>query len=242
MARNESKLVICGRHAALSELLHRSSSVKQVYLAKGVADDIASAVSQSGLQCEWTSRQALDERTGGVVHQGIVLLSTPWEASLDDLPTGAPVIMLDGVEDPRNIGRAARTCVALGAAGLIVESRKSAKLGTAAYKTAVGGLSVLPVVRVTNLVRALEKMKERGFWATAAEADESERPWDVDLTGSVLLIVGGEDRGVRRVLKEAADHRVAIPMSVPGYSLNAADAVCTLLYESRRQRSQTPTK
>ncbi len=220
----------------LAELEHGADRVQELWVSSRADEAVIARAQAQGVKVHRAGPDDLDQATGGVVHQGLVLVTRPWEADLADIPDGGVVVMLDGVEDPRNVGRAARSCVALGASGLVVEKRKSARLGPAAYKTAVGALSMLPVAQVSNLARAIEQLQERGHWVAAAEAAGSARPWDVDLSGPMVVIVGGEDRGVRRLLRDKADHLVGIPMQAKGFSLNAADAVCALLVECMRQR------
>jgi 23S rRNA (guanosine2251-2'-O)-methyltransferase len=147
------------------------------------------------------------------------------------------VLVLDGVEDPRNLGAAARAACALGADAVVIPRRSAAGPTASAYRASAGALARLPLVEVENLRRALDLLKERGFWTVGAEAFGSERPWQVDWRSKIALVVGGEDRGVRRLVREACDHLVAIPMANDEITLNAADAATVLLYEARRQRA-----
>jgi len=160
---------------------------------------------------------------------------------VDTLASGTrpALLLLDGVEDPRNLGAAARAAYALGATGLAIPRRRAASVTPTAELVAAGALAALPVAQVTNVARCLEQLKERGLWTVAAEADARTRPWEVDLTVPVAIVVGGEDRGVRRLVRAHCDHVVAIPMAAAGVSLNAADAACVLLYEMARQRALT---
>ncbi len=184
-------------------------------------------------------RAILDRLAGGGRHQGVAARVRPFAyAELEDLAKApdSAVLVLDGVEDPRNLGASARAALALGATGLVMPRDRAAKVTPAAEHVAAGALAQLPVVRVTNLVRALERLKELGFWIVGAEADARSAPWDVDLSGSIALVIGGEDRGLRPLVRKCCDFVVSIPMHAEGFSLNAADAACVLLYEMARQR------
>jgi 23S rRNA (guanosine2251-2'-O)-methyltransferase len=115
---------------------------------------------------------------------------------------------------------------------------RAAQATASAIKASAGALAAVPLVQVGNLARALESLKAAGFWLVGAEADGAALPWNVDLKDRIALVVGGEDRGLRRLTREACDHVVRIPMPDAATSLNAADAATVLLYEALRQRSQ----
>ena len=145
-------------------------------------------------------------------------------------------LVLDGLEDPRNLGAAARAAYALGADLVVVPRDRACAVTASALKASAGALARIPVAQVQNLSRALQQLKDKGAWLVGAEADASMPPWQVDLKSQIVLVVGGEDRGLRRLTREACDHVVSIPMPAPDMSLNAADAATVLLYEALRQR------
>ncbi len=170
--------------------------------------------------------------------QGVVLRCGPFPyAAVEDFATAPSLtLVLDGVLDPRNLGAAVRAAYALGAGLVVVPADRAAAATAAAVKTSAGALCRVPLARVTNLRRALQDLKDKGAWIVGAEADGDRAPWQVDLRGSVVLVIGGEDRGLRRLTREACDFVVSIPMAAPDMSLNAADAATLLLYEAARQR------
>jgi 23S rRNA (guanosine2251-2'-O)-methyltransferase len=170
--------------------------------------------------------------------QGVVLRCGEFPyVSVDDFEEAPSLtLVLDGVEDPRNLGAAVRAAYALGAGLVVVPADRAAAATAAAVKTSAGALCRVPLAQETNLRRALERLKEKGAWIVGAEADGDRAPWQVDLAGRVVLVVGGEDRGLRRLTREACDFVVAVPMAARDMSLNAADAATLLLYEALRQR------
>lgn len=244
--RSTSENIVVGRHAVMSALLERPEIAQRLYLLSGGKglEELTQVARSVGVVSESESRPALDLRSGGVMHQGAVLTIrgfpyTPLEEALaaEAAEPSSLVLVLDGVEDPRNLGAAARAAHAFGATTLIIPKDRAAGVTAAAHKTSTGALFRLRVVKADNLRRALDELKEAGFWIYGAEADGEAAPWSVDLTGRVCLVIGGEDRGVRRLTRDACDGVLAIPMAVPDVSLNAADAATVLLYEVLRQRS-----
>lgn len=230
-----------GRHAVEAVIRHQPRRAQKLWLqagssSAGVLEPLARA---AGITVVVDAGDVLDGLAGrGAVHQGAVLQCGPFPyADLEDLDEApALTLVLDGVEDPRNLGAAARAAHALGADLVVIPRDRAAACTASAHKTAAGALSLIPVARVGNLKRALELLKEKGAWVVGAEADGDAPPWGVDLKARTVLVVGGEDRGVRRLTRDACDHVVSIPMAAPGVSLNAADAATVLLYEALRQR------
>jgi 23S rRNA (guanosine2251-2'-O)-methyltransferase len=148
------------------------------------------------------------------------------------------LVVLDGVEDPGNLGAIVRTAVAAGADGLIVPQRRAAGLSPAVARAAAGALEHLKIARVTNLVRALVELKERGVWVYGFEAQAEKSYLDVDYTGSCALVLGGEGRGLHRLAREACDVLARIPLYGPVESLNVSVAAAVVLYEAARQRQR----
>jgi 23S rRNA (guanosine2251-2'-O)-methyltransferase len=185
----------------------------------------------------------------GARNQGLVLEAGPLPApsleelqSLDVLPGEARrLVALDGVEDPQNLGAVIRVAEAAGALGLILTSRRAPPLGAAVSRASAGAVEHLPVSRVGNLRRALEQLKEGGFWTIGADPDAAE---DLFLTpdriwqGDLVLVFGSEGRGLRRAVVEALDHRVRIPMAGRVGSLNVAAAAAVVLFHARLRSSQ----
>lgn len=175
----------------------------------------------------------------GAVHQGVALRSPPLEdVSLDDFVArpGAVLIMLDQVTDPQNVGAVLRSAAAFGAAGVILQDRHAPKLTGVLAKAAVGAVDKIPTARVTNLSRAIESLTEAG-WRALGLAGSGERTLDAALDGqAVLLILGSEGEGLRRLVAEHCDELVRIAMPGGFESLNVSAAAAVALYEATRVR------
>lgn len=238
---------IYGLHAVEALLRHHPKRVKQVWLAEGRGDpraqvliELAAQVRVSVGQCE---RREMDAWVEGV-HQGVVAEVSPsqvWgEAMLDELldrAEGPPLLLvLDGVTDPHNLGACLRTADAAGALAVIVPKDKSATLNATVRKVACGAAEVIPLVAVTNLARTLEKLQQKGLWivGTAGEAEQS--LYEQDLTGPIVLVMGAEGRGMRRLTREHCDYLVRLPMAGSVSSLNVSVATGVCLFEALRQR------
>ena len=200
--------------------------------------EVAGAASARGLEIKRTSRQRVEDLAGGGVHQGVVARVEPYPySSLEEiLTTPDPlIVVLDGVTDPRNLGAVLRAADGAGVSGVVVPKDRAAGVTAAAVKASAGASERVRVARETNLRRAIDRMKEAGLWVYAAEAGGA--PYtDLDLAGPVGLVFGSEGRGVRRLVREACDGEVSIPMLGAVGSLNVSVAAAVLLYEVRRQR------
>jgi 23S rRNA (guanosine2251-2'-O)-methyltransferase len=146
-------------------------------------------------------------------------------------------VLLDGVEDPQNLGAIIRSALAAGAKGMIIPERRAAGLGDAAARTSAGAVAHLPVARVTNLPRAMEELKAAGYWLVGLDERAERRYTDVDLTGAIGLVLGGEGKGLHQLVRERCDFVVSIPTSGPVPSLNVSVAAGIALFEIVRQRS-----
>jgi 23S rRNA (guanosine2251-2'-O)-methyltransferase len=147
------------------------------------------------------------------------------------------VVVLDGVTDPHNVGAVLRVAEGAGASGVVIPKDRAAGVTAAAVKASAGASEHVPIARVTNLRRAIDRMKEAGLWVYAAEVGGT--PYtELDLTGPVGLVLGSEGRGMRRLVREGCDGAVSIPMLGAVGSLNVSVAAAVLLYEARRQRGQ----
>lgn len=183
----------------------------------------------------------LDRLAAGGLHQGVVATVDPLDACTvaELVAAGDPplLVVLDGIEDPRNLGAIARAAEAAGAAGLIVQKRRTAPLSPVALKASAGALTHLPVAPVVNLARALEELKTAGVWTVGLDAGAGRTLFEVDLRLPVALVVGAEGRGLRRLVRERCDWTAALPMRGRVESLNAAVAAGVALFEAVRQRA-----
>lgn len=199
---------------------------------------------ERNIEIRSAGREELDAATGGAVHQGIMALgAATGYASLDDIIVPATrngvsglLLVLDGIEDPRNLGAIIRTAEAAGVHGVIIPERRSAGLTEAAFKAAAGALEYVPVAKVTNIARTLDELKKAGFWIFGAEAAGRSIYWEADFTGHVAIVMGGEGRGTRRLVLEKCDYIISLPMIGRLSSLNVSAATAVILYEVLRQR------
>ncbi|HHX50993.1 MAG TPA: 23S rRNA (guanosine(2251)-2'-O)-methyltransferase RlmB, partial [Clostridia bacterium] len=148
----------------------------------------------------------------------------------------ALIVILDGLEDPYNLGSIIRTSEVMGVHGVVIPKRRSVALSPTVAKTSAGALEYVPVARVTNLVRTLEYLKKEGLWVTGLDAAGPSNYFEVDLLGPVAIVVGSEGRGLGRLVRDTCDFLVGIPMLGRLNSLNAAVAASIVLYEVVRQR------
>lgn len=242
--------VIAGRNAVL-EALRAGRRIDTLYLLQSdekrpdpAIGRILRLAKEQRLVVKYVSRQKLAELSGGVAHQGVAATLSaaeyvPLSALLERARERgeAPFLILcDEIEDPHNLGAIIRTAEAAGAHGVVIPKRRSASLTQTVYKTSAGAASVLPVCRVGNLAQAAEQLKKEGVWLYSADMDGT--PWcEVDYSGGVALVVGSEGRGVSRLMREASDFIVSLPMHGQINSLNASVAAGILMYEIARQRA-----
>lgn len=209
--------------------------VKQPDITK-LLDDAQNA----GVRVQKISTDTMGAMARGAVHQGVAVQVVPFRYSeLRDLLHVEPpmLLVLDEVQDPQNVGAAARAAWALGGTGLVISKDRSASVTAAAEKVASGAFAHLPVAQVANLSRALEDLKKAGVWIIGLDVEGDADLWDQDFTVPVALVVGGEQSGMRRLTREHCDAVVKIPMAHPAAALNAADAAAVALYEAARQRA-----
>jgi 23S rRNA (guanosine2251-2'-O)-methyltransferase len=186
-----------------------------------------------------TPAEELERLCGSPDHQGIVAEVDPYPYAD---PTallrreGALLVVLDQVQDPRNLGAVCRSAEVAGAAGVLIPERRSAEVTAVACKASAGAVEHLEVARVRNLADWLAEAKTAGFWIWGADADAESAPWDVDLTGPTVLVLGGEGKGIRPRVAAACDGLVALPQKGRVDSLNVSAAAAALLFEAVRQR------
>ncbi|NPV52362.1 MAG: 23S rRNA (guanosine(2251)-2'-O)-methyltransferase RlmB [Firmicutes bacterium] len=251
--------LIAGRNPVI-ESLRAGRRISRILIAEGSRgkpiDQIAELASARGMALEYVSRETLDRLAGSEAesHQGVVAFARPKEyVTLDHILEAAGkgdapplIVALDGIEDPRNFGAILRTCDACGVHGVIIRERRAVGLTPAVAKASAGAIESVPVARVTNLAQAIERLKQHGIWIAGAHGGEARDEghsqtlsiWDADFTVPLAVIVGGEGRGVGRLLLESCDFVVSIPMMGRVSSLNASVALAVVLYEVLRQRQR----
>jgi 23S rRNA (guanosine2251-2'-O)-methyltransferase len=195
-------------------------------------DRIIEISDEKGFQVSNVDKIYITRETGVEKHQGIAVFAEPIShIDLDELiqiaveDTIKPIIMLDGVEDPRNLGAIVRTAEFLGACGIIMRKVRQSPITSVAFRTAEGAFEYIPVSIVANLANALNQIKEGGVWAVSLEEDADMSLFDFDPPSPLLLIVGGEGKGVSRLLKDMCDVNIRIPASGKTSSLNASVAL-----------------
>ncbi|HSS04054.1 MAG TPA: 23S rRNA (guanosine(2251)-2'-O)-methyltransferase RlmB [Solirubrobacterales bacterium] len=186
------------------------------------------------------SPEELERLCGSPDHQGVVAEVDPYPYADPNAllrRDGALLVALDQVQDPRNLGAVCRSAEFAGAAGVVVPERRSAEVTAAACKASSGAVEHLEIARVRNLADWLAEAKAAGFWIWGADAEAGQAPWDVDLSGPTILVLGGEGKGIRPRVASACDGLVALPRAGSIDSLNVSAAAAALLFEAVRQRS-----
>ena len=243
---------VFGINPSIAALRAHADQVERVHLAEGAHQgalkEIVARARRAGLRVDHLPRVRLTSMVEGAVHQGVVLEMKEYTyAQPEDFVAAAKsageqplIVILDGIQDPQNLGAIVRSAHAFGAHGVVVSKDRAAGVTGAASKASAGALEHLPVARATNLARVLEVYKEAGVWIAAATPDGDRLPQQLDLKGSSALVVGAEGGGIRRLLLERSDFRVRIPIRGATGSLNASVAAAVLLYEAHRQRMAEP--
>jgi 23S rRNA (guanosine2251-2'-O)-methyltransferase len=186
-----------------------------------------------------TPGEELERLCGSPDHQGVVAEADAYPyADPGALLTGESslVVALDQVQDPRNLGAVCRSAEFAGAAGMVIPERRSADVTAVACKTSAGAVEHLDIARVRNLADWLGEARDAGFWIWGADAGAGQAPWDVDLRGKVVLVFGGEGKGIRPRVRSACDDLLALPRAGAVESLNVSAAAAAFLFEALRQR------
>lgn len=232
---------VYGFHPLREILRSRPHDVERVACAAAPGDrrhQIESLCKRHGVAFRPASRADLDELSGGTraVHNGFVAWVRSASGTSAPLGDGDLLVLIEDVQDPRNLGAVLRVCEGAGVGRVLIRDRGSARLGEAAVKTSAGASEHLSIERVTNSARTLEELKQTGYWIYGADA-AGVAPWTTDLTGKVVVCLGGEQGGLRRLTRERCDVLLGLPMRGRVASLNVATAAAALLYEAVRQRT-----
>jgi len=234
--------IVYGRNSVLECLRARRRRARVLHVLSGGEDLDEIREAGGGLRIVEASRTDLDRLAKGGVHQGVVLECDPLplydlKAWLDrPIAKDAIVILLDGVTDPHNLGAIARSAAAMGAAALMLPEDRAAPITATAVKAASGAMEHIDIVRVKNVARAIEQLKEHEFWIAALDPEGDKTLWEADLGGRIGLVIGSEGAGLRRLVKESCDFAVRIPLSGPIPSLNASVSAAIALAECLRRR------
>ena len=235
-----------GRNAVL-EAFRSGKCVDKLFILDGCQDGPVRTIAREARKTDtiinYVSKERLDQLSETRAHQGVIAQAAAYEYStVDEIlarteEKGEPpfLILLDNVEDPHNLGAIIRTANLAGAHGVIIPKRRAVGLTSTVAKTSAGAINYTPVAKVTNIVRTIEELKEKGIWFVCADMG-GEIMYDLDLTGPMGLVIGNEGEGVSRLVREACDFTASIPMKGDIDSLNASVAAGVLAYEIVRQR------
>ncbi len=236
-----------GRNPVL-EALRGPREVREVFLSrgtgrKGAVQEIISLCERRGIPVHEVSRDRLKQMSSTAAPQGVIALVSPFRYyQLSDLPVPGEgpsplVLVLDGVEDPRNFGSLLRVADAAGADAVVIASRRSVGITPVAAKASAGAAEHVRVVRVSNIPSVLNRLKHDGYWVVGAESGGGVPYFELDLTVPLALVLGGEGRGLGRLVRERCDYLARLPMLGSVTSLNVSAAGAVMLYEAVRQRS-----
>jgi 23S rRNA (guanosine2251-2'-O)-methyltransferase len=235
-------MVVYGINAVAEAL--RAGRVKEIRVA-GRDDErlrrVLAAAAEQRVKVQHVHRDALERDARGGSHQGIVADVSPAPAAtleqVASAANGPPlIVVLDGVEDPQNVGAILRTVDAAGGTGVVRQTRRAAPLEGAAAKASAGAVHHVPVVDVVNIARALEELKGLGVWTVGLDAESKTAYYELDLSTPTALVVGAEGTGLRRLVRERCDFVASIPMAGRVSSLNVSAATAIVLFEAVRQR------
>ena len=240
------EFTIEGRNAVL-EAFRSGKTIDKLYVQKGVQDGPIQSIIREAKKKDtiinFVERERLDQMSEEGHHQGVIAHAAAYEyAEVEDMlkaaeEKGEPpfLFLLDGIEDPHNLGAIIRTANLAGAHGVIIPKRRAVGLTATVAKTSAGALNYTPVAKVTNLTATIEELKEKGMWFVCADM-EGETMYRMNLKGPIGLVIGSEGSGVSRLVKENCDMIASIPMKGDIDSLNASVAAGVLAYEIVRQR------
>jgi 23S rRNA (guanosine2251-2'-O)-methyltransferase len=244
--------VIYGVNPVLEALRSGETTVERVLIARGrggaVLEPILNLAKQRGVAVQFADRREIDRLAGRESHQGVAALGRPFRyASLEEaagegsgLEGRRLVVVLDGVTDPQNLGAILRTACCFGAVGAVIPEHRAAPVTPAVVKASAGAAGRIPVARVGNLARALDELKEMGFWVYGADAAGGTDPAALEGVGDVAVVMGSEGTGLRPLIRGKCDFLLSIPMTGSFDSLNVSVAAAIILYEISRRRRIDP--
>jgi 23S rRNA (guanosine2251-2'-O)-methyltransferase len=241
---------LTGIHA-VREALEAGRAFDRIVIAKGRQDtrveEIVQLARGRNISLRFEDRSQLDRLADSNDHQGIVALVAARAAgTLDEILAVANagvgrgekglIVLLDGVEDPHNLGAVIRTALAAGAHGVVIPERRAAGLTDTVARASAGALAHLPVAKVTNLARTMEELKEAGYWLVGLDEQADKNYTEVDYTSPVAVVLGGEGKGLHELTRKRCDFVVSLPTTGPVKSLNVSVAAGVVLFEVLRQR------
>jgi len=241
---------LTGIHA-VKEALEANRAFDRIVIARGRQDtrmeEIVQLARQKNVSVRFEDRSQLDRLADSKDHQGIVgLVAARAAANLEDILDAANkgvgrgekglIVLLDGVEDPHNLGAIIRTALAAGAHGVVIPERRAAGLTDTVARASAGAIAHLPVAKVTNLARTMEELKEAGYWLVGLDERADKNYSEVDYNSPIGIVLGGEGQGLHELTRKRCDFVVSLPTTGPVKSLNVSVAAGVILFEVLRQR------
>ena len=240
---------IVGRNPVIESLQSGSQGIERICIVEGNRHArirrIVTMAEQAGIPIKYCARRELDRLEPSLPHQGVIAVVR--SAHYSDLSSilsniqrsedTALLVMLDGIQDPRNLGAILRTAEAANADAVIIPKDRAVGITATVHKASAGASAYIPIVKVTNLARTLDTLKDAGIWVAGATGDAAFPYTDADFNGPLCLVLGSEGEGIRRLVKEKCDYLVHLPMFGKIESLNVSVAAGVLLYEVLRQRA-----
>ena len=239
--------IITGKNPVY-EALRSNRTINKIFIAEAVQKSniksILSLAKEKDVVIQFIPKQKLDKIAHSTNHQGIVAETAAYSyVDLTEIISKSKgkgkepfLIMLDGIEDPHNLGSILRTADVVGVDGVIIPKRRSASLSATVAKTSAGAVEYVPVTRVTNLAQTLDQLKKEGYWIVGTDASAKEYFTEIDYSLPICLIIGSEGKGISKLIKEKCDFFVSMPMKGHINSLNASVAAAIIMYEVYRQR------
>jgi 23S rRNA (guanosine2251-2'-O)-methyltransferase len=247
---SEKKLLTFGLHAVEALLKKQPERITSLFLLQDRQDkkiqSIADLAKQKNIRIEFHSRRELDHLANGENHQGVIAIMHSakkqtehnLESLLESLQEPAFLLILDGVQDPHNLGAILRTADAAGVHAVIAPKDKAVGITATVSKVACGAAETVPFIQVTNLARTLEMLKEKNIWVYGAAGEAEKTIYQTKLTGAIAMVLGAEGDGLRRLTRDLCDVLLNIPMQGSVSSLNVSVAAGVFLFEAVRQRKQ----
>ena len=237
--------LLIGRNP-ITEAIKAGREIDKILMQKdiqGSGKAIGGLAREKGIAIQYVDKIVLDKLAPGRPHQGVAAyVAAHAYVDVDDILKSAKdrgedplIVILDGLEDPHNLGAILRSCDGAGAHGVIIPSHRSVSLTETVAKASAGAIEYVPVAKVGNLSQTIEELKKKGLWIASVDMD-GENYSSASLSGPLAIVIGGEGSGVSRLVKEKSDFVVSIPMKGKVNSLNASNAAAIVLYEAARQR------
>jgi len=232
-------MIVYGKNVA-RDLLKKNKNIEKIILQDNFNDkEIISLIEKNNIKYKMVSKREIDHLIDGV-HQGILLYVSDYKySSLDDLINNEDnsfLVLLDHLEDPHNLGAIIRTCEAAGVDGIVLPKDRQVQVNSTVMKTSVGTLDNVKIASVTNLVNAINKLKEAGYWIVGTALDNSVDYREIDYSGKIALVIGNEGNGISNIVEKNCDFIAKIPMYGKTNSLNASVAAGIMIYEVIRNR------